>query len=228
MTVNNPQGKIPAPIVVSLVEDNQYVRTGWEAVLTNAPDFVVRGVFANCEEAFSSPETGESDLVLMDIGLPGMSGIDGVKYIKEHYPSVAVVMCTVHEDDQNIFDAVCAGAIGYLQKKIQPDELLKALRDASAGGSPMTPNIARKIIASFQRQPVNPSGTGEALTTREREVLEQMALGKSYATIAESLFLSVDGVRYHIRHIYDKLQVHTRGEAIAKGLKARLIHPQRQ
>jgi DNA-binding NarL/FixJ family response regulator len=227
MENDNPQGKIPVPIYVSLVEDNQYVRTGWEAVLAHTTDFVVKGVFSSCEEAFSSSDLGGSDLVLMDIGLPGMSGIEGVKYIKEHYPSVAVVMCTVHEDDQNIFDAVCAGAVGYLQKKIQPDELLKALRDASTGGSPMTPNIARKIIASFQTQPVELANTRETLTSREREVLEQMALGKSYATIAESLFLSVDGVRYHIRHIYDKLQVHTRGEAIAKGMKARLIHPQR-
>jgi len=227
MKNNIPSGKILTPIFISLVEDNQYVRTGWEAVLSNTADFVVKGVFSSCEEAFASSDIGESDLVLMDIGLPGMSGIDGVKYIREHHPSVAVVMCTVHEDDQNIFDAVCAGAIGYLQKKIQPDELLKALRDASAGGSPMTPNIARKIIASFQSQPAKLSNKGETLTSREREVLEQMAFGKSYATIAESLFLSVDGIRYHIRHIYDKLQVHTRGEAIAKGLKARLIHPQR-
>ena len=212
------------PTLVSLVEDNQLIRAGWELVLNADPGFNVIGAYASCEEAFGSPAIGESDLVLMDIGLPGMSGVEGVKYIKEHHPLVLVVMCTVYEDDQTIFAALCAGAIGYLQKKIPPEELRKALRDAASGGSPMTPNIARKVIGSFQHHPPN-SSVEEELNEREREVLHEMALGKSYANIAESLFLSVDGVRYHIRHIYEKLQVHTRAEAIVKGIKSRIIQP---
>jgi DNA-binding NarL/FixJ family response regulator len=162
----------------------------------------------------------------MDIGLPGMSGIECVKRIKERRPAATIVMCTVHDDDKNVFDALCAGAIGYLLKKTPPDELVRSIRDAATGGSPMTPNIARSVIASFQKA-AKPAHVDDALTEREREVLDEMARGKSYAGIARELFISMDGVRYHIRHIYEKLQVHSRGEAVARALKQKLISPPR-
>ena len=213
-------------ISVSIVEDNRFIRAGWEAALRSVPGFEVLGSYGNCEEALQSPTLDDSDVVLMDIGLPGMSGIDGVKRIKERRPGATIVMCTVHDDDKNVFDAICAGAVGYLLKKTPPDELVRSLRDAATGGSPMTPNIARSVIASFQKQ-AKVSHDDDALTDREREVLDQMAKGKSYAAIARDLFLSLDGIRYHVRHIYEKLQVHSRAEAVSLGLKSRLIQPPR-
>ncbi len=214
-------------INVSIVEDNRFIRAGWEAALRSVPEFEVLGSYGSCEEAFQSPTLSDSDVVLMDIGLPGISGIEGVRRIKTQSPKITVVMCTVFDDDQNVFDAICAGAVGYLLKKTPPDELIDAIRNAATGGSPMTPNIARKVIASFQKPAAKTSAQGEALTDREQEVLEQMAKGKSYTAIAKDLFLSVDGIRYHIRHIYEKLQVHSRGEAVSRGLKNRLIQPPR-
>lgn len=213
------------PIHITIIEDNRYIRSGWEVTFAGIPDLRVVGSFESCEEAFATTAIEESDVVLIDIELPGMSGIDGLRRIRKLYPRVAVVMCTVYDDDQNVFDAICAGAVGYLLKKASPEEVVKAIRDAVAGGSPMTPTIARKVIASFQ--PKKPDHFTEQLTEREHEVLAKMTEGKSYATIANELFISVDGVRYHIRNIYLKLQVHSRAEAIAEGLKQRIIQPPR-
>jgi len=209
-------------IGVSIIEDNSYLRTGWLAALKSVPDFVVLGAYASCEEAFRSSDPGDSDVVLMDIGLPGMSGIEGVKYLTEHFPKVATIICTVYDDDQKVFEALCAGAVGYLLKKIDAPELIKAIRDAAAGGSPMSPNIARKVIATFHKTPAK---TAEQLTEGESEVLNLLAQGKSYAAIAGEVHLSLDGVRTRIRRIYEKLHVHTRSEAVAKGLSQRLIEP---
>ncbi len=213
---------------IFLIEDNKFIRRGWEFALENEPDFVVLGSYGSCEEAFADGSIGDADLVLMDIGLPGMSGIEGVRYLKERFPRQIIVMCTVHEDDEKIFDALCAGAVGYLLKKTPPEKLIEALREAYNGGSPMTPCVARKVIASFQQKPLK-TDTGETvtLTEREQQILERMAQGKTYSAIADEICLSVDGVYYHIRHIYEKLQVHTRAEAVAQGLKKRLIPPPR-
>jgi DNA-binding NarL/FixJ family response regulator len=220
-------GKDKSPLIVSIIEDNRFFRTGWEAILKGDPEISVSGSFASCEEAFTGQAIGESDLCLMDIGLPGMSGIEGVMYIRKLYPGVAVIMCTVHDDDDSIFKSLCAGAVGYLLKKTEPADLVRSLKEAASGGSPMSPNIARRVIASFQPGAKGPSLPEDQLTEKEQYILQQMALGKSYPTIAGELSLSVEGVRYYIRNIYLKLQVHTRSEAIAQGLKDRLINPPR-
>jgi DNA-binding NarL/FixJ family response regulator len=196
-------------------------------VLDNVSDFLILGDYSSCEEAFQAEDIGDSDVILMDIGLPGMSGIDGVKQIKEQYPKPAIIMITVHDDDQSVFDAICAGAVGYLLKATPPDRLMAAIREAHEGGSPMTPNIARKVIATFQRQPERNNHQNEELSEQEQKILTLLAEGKSYAKIAETVFLSVHGVRYHLRHIYERLQVQTRAEAVAKGIKRRLINPLR-
>lgn len=211
-------------IGITIIEDNRFVREGFVAVLSNVPDFAVRGAFPTCEKAFQSDSLSGSDVVLMDIGLPGMSGIEGVRYLKEHFPGLATVMCTVFEDDQKIFDALCAGAVGYLLKEVDSADLIRALRDAAAGGSPMTPNIARKVIAQFQRPPAKLPDGFEELTVRERETLDLLAQGKSYSEISEQLYVSLDAVRSRIRNIYMKLQAHSRGEAVAKGLAHRIIN----
>ena len=216
-------------IGVTVIEDNRFIRSGWELELKNQTDFEIIGSFDSCEEAFRTGLFEETDVVLMDIGLPGMSGIEGVKYLKERYPKMIIVMCTVHDDDDKIFDALCAGAVGYLLKKTSPEDLINALRDAYIGGSPMTPSVARKVIASFHESPTK-SFTGEVikLTEKEQQILDLMSQGKSYSAIAKDIFLSVDGVYYHIRKIYEKLHVHSRAEAVAQGLKKRLIQPPRK
>ena len=215
-------------IKIILIEDNKFIRSGWELALLNENDFLVIGSCESCEEAFKNKDFGKADIILMDIGLPGMSGIEGVKVLKKKFPQIIIVMCTVHDDDDKIFEAICAGAVGYLLKKTSPLELIKALREAYIGGSPMTPIVARKVIASFQKTPLK-SFTGEKieLSEREQQILKEMSTGKSYAEIAKKIFLSVDGIYYHIRHIYEKLQVHSRAEAVAEGIKKRIIQPPR-
>jgi len=213
-----------SPIWVSIVEDNRFVREGWSSTLDSSGDVKVVGAFGSCEEAFAHRSFADSEVVLMDIGLPGMSGIEGVRKLNEINSDAAVIMCTVYEDDQKIFDALCAGAIGYLLKEVTPQELIQAIRDAAAGGSPMTPNIARRVITTFQKPPAE-DPPEHTLTDREREVLVLLAEGKSYATIAQEIFLSRDGVIARIRKIYEKLQAHSRGEAVAKGLARGIITP---
>lgn len=211
-------------IKIMIVEDNRFIRTGWEAVIQANKNFNLVGSFPDCETAFSSEAPQETDLVLMDIGLPGMSGIEGVKYLKEKYPNIIIVMCTVHEDSEEIFQAICAGAVGYLTKRTSPDELIKSLIEAYNGGSPMTPSVARKVIGSFQNAKVSDAENKiSELNEREQQILNLMAQGKSYSTIADEVCLSIDGVYYHIRHIYEKLHVHSRAEAVAEGLKKRII-----
>ncbi len=207
-------------IYVTIIEDNKFVRSGWEISLINHEGFRVIGSYESCEEAFSKCDFEKTDIVIMDIGLPGMSGIEGVRYLKEKYPEILIVMCTVHDEGEDIFKALCAGAVGYLLKKVSAEELIKALKDAYRGGSPMTPEVARKVIAVFQK-----SDEDAILSERETCILELMSKGKTYASIAGELNLSLDGVYYHIRHIYEKLHVHSRGEAVAKGIKKRLISP---
>ena len=211
-------------IRISIIEDNRYLRAAWLGTLKKVPDFILLGDYSSCEAAFRSSNIGESDVILMDIGLPGMSGIEGVRYLAQHDPKIAIIICTVYDEDEKIFEALCAGAIGYMLKIPAPD-LVNAIREANTGGSPMTPNIARKVIASFQKPAAKAENKQTELTEREREVLTHLTQGKSYVAIGKEVFLSVDGVRYHIRHIYEKLQVHTRAEAVAKGLKDRIIQP---
>jgi DNA-binding NarL/FixJ family response regulator len=227
MTRPMDQRESSLPLYISIIEDNRFFRTGWEEILKQEKDFSLVGSYSTCEEALSSPAIGESDVCMMDIGLPGMSGIEGVRQIKQRYPSIAIVMCTVHDDDESIFESLCAGAVGFLMKKTDPEDLVAALKDAAGGGSPMSPNVARRVILSFQKPPSRPLVDEDRLTERELHILQQMATGKSYSTIADEISLSVAGVRYHIRHIYEKLQVHTRAEAIAQGLKERIIRPPR-
>lgn len=207
-------------INVGIIEDNKYMRSGWEAYISSEPDLNVIASFGSCEEAFAFRELKRVNLLIMDIGLPGMNGIEGVRYARKHYPDMVVIMATVFDDDHHIFEALKAGAMGYLMKKVSPEELTAAIRDAWQGGSPITPNIARKVIGSFHK-----NHGEEQLNERELQILEKLATGVSYSAIGKEIFLSVDGVRYHIRNIYRKLQVHTRSEAVSRGISKKIINP---
>lgn len=206
---------------IVIIEDNKYMREGWQTFIDYEEDLQVIATFNSCEDAFRSKDIDDTHLFLMDIGLPGMNGIEGVAYIREHYPEAICVMATVFDDDQHVFDALKAGAIGYLMKKVSPDELIAALRSALDGGSPITPNIARKVIQNLYSKEAKEN----ILTDKEQEILEHLATGRSYNEIAKILFLSVDGIRYHIRNIYEKLQVHSRSEAVSKAINKKMIDP---
>ena len=209
-------------IKVLIIEDNKYMREGWRTFIDYDKELVVLGSYISCEDAISSGMVKKANVIIMDIGLPGMSGIEGVKEVKKINSEIQVVMASVHDDNDHIFEAIKAGAVGYLTKKVSPDELVAAVKDAHRGGSPITPNIARKIITSMQT-PEEKVDT--SLTDREVEILRELATGKSYAAIGKTIFLSVDGVRHHIRKIYQKLQVSSRTEAVSQGIKKRLIKP---
>ena len=139
-------------IQIAIIEDNRFIRNGWEMLFNSASEFNVIGSFSSCEDAFASNEISKADIVLMDLRLPGISGIDGVKHIKKNYTQVEVLICSAYEDDENVFEAIIAGAAGFIEKKAKPDELLNTILMTARGGSPITPNVARNIIELFRKQ----------------------------------------------------------------------------
>ena len=206
-------------IKISIIEDNKYMREGWETILDFESELCVVSSYSNCEDALSGNQLGKSDVLLLDIELPGMHGTEGVRVIKEKYPDIITLMVTMHDENDKIFTALRNGAVGYLLKKTSPSELIEAIKIAVNGGSPMSPNIARKVISSFQKK----ESFEKELSEMEKDILSELASGLSYKAISEKVFLSVDGVRYHIRNIYKKLEAKNRAEAVAKGISYNLI-----
>jgi DNA-binding NarL/FixJ family response regulator len=204
-------------INVSVVEDNARVRGGLVHLINLSEGFKCVSQHPTAEAALEELPAARPDVVLMDINLPGINGVECVRQLKLNLPQTQVVMLTVYEDTEMIFKALTAGATGYLLKQTPPNELLNAIRDVHRGGSPMTSHIARKIVASFQQAPT-PSRGLENLTPREQEVLDHLAKGFLYKEIADALGISYDTVHAHIRRIYEKLQVRSRTEAVAKHL----------
>jgi RNA polymerase sigma factor (sigma-70 family) len=207
-----------AVIKVSIVEDNDQFRGTLGNVINRSEGFKCIGQYGSAEEALEEIPKNVPDVVLMDINLPGMNGVECVARLKKLCPDTQIVMLTVYEDTDNIFNALKAGATGYLLKRTTREELLEAIRDVYKGGSPMTTHIARKVVQSFQK--MESSSPTEALTAREQEVLECLAKGFLYKEIADKLGISYETVRTHIRRIYEKLQVRSRTEAVAKFLKS--------
>jgi len=205
-------------ITVSIVEDNEQVRNTLARLLNRAEGFRCLGQHANAEAALEALPQEHPDVVLMDINLPGMNGVECVRRLKQVDPAIQVVMLTVYEDTENIFNALAAGATGYLLKRTSREELLAAIRDVKQGGSPMTTHIARKVVQSFQRSGPSSQST-ENLSPREQEVLDFLAKGFLYKEIADKLGISYETVHTYIRRIYEKLQVRTRTEAVAKFLR---------
>lgn len=206
------------PISVSIVEDNEQLRGTLARVLNRADGFRCLSHYGDAESALQGLPKDRPDIVLMDINLPGMNGVECVRQLKPLVPQTQVVMLTVYEDTENIFNALAAGASGYLLKRTKSAELLDALREVLRGGSPMTTHIARKVVSSFQKAGPSPQPT-ENLSQREQEVLDCLSQGLIYKEIAEKLGISYETVHTYIRRIYEKLQVRTRTEAVAKFLK---------
>jgi DNA-binding NarL/FixJ family response regulator len=203
---------------VSIVEDQEQLRVTLARVLDRAEGFQCVSQHGSAEEALKELPKVRPNVVLMDINLPGKNGVECVRQLKQALPETQVVMLTVYEDTENIFKALAAGASGYMLKRTKTTELLQAIRDVINGGSPMTTHIARKVIQSFQR-PVAALQSTEDLSPREREVLDCLSQGFLYKEIAEKLGISYETVHTYIRRIYEKLQVRTRTEAVAKFLK---------
>ena len=203
-------------ISVSIVEDNDQLRATLARMIGRAGEFALASQHASAEEALKSLPTEKPDVVLMDINLPGMNGVECVRQLKQFAPSLQVVMLTVYEDTENIFNALAAGATGYLLKRTPRAELLDAIREVVRGGSPMTTHIARKVVQSFNRAPSAPAAK---LSEREQQVLDCLSEGFLYKEIAEKLGISYETVHTYIRRIYEKLQVRTRTEAVAKFLR---------
>lgn len=192
------------------------------ALVARAPDLALAGSFASMEDALAALGRTPVDVVLTDIGLPGMSGIEGVRRLKTLQPDAQVLMLTVFADNTNIFEAICAGASGYLLKDTPREKLLAAIRELAEGGAPMTAAIARKVVTMFQTTPPAQPG-GAALSPRELEVLRLLADGHVYKTAADRLQVSIDTIRYHVRHIYEKLHVHSKSEAVMKAFKQGIL-----
>jgi DNA-binding NarL/FixJ family response regulator len=200
------------------VEDSDKCRETMARVLNRSEGFRCISQYPNAEDALKALPQDKPDVVLMDINLPGMNGVECVRQLKQAAPEIQVMMLTVYEDTENIFNALAAGASGYMLKRTPRDELLEAIREVHRGGSPMTTHIARKVVQSFQRTAPAASPT-EMLSPREQEVLDCLAQGFLYKEIAEKLSISYETVHTYIRRIYEKLQVRTRTEAVAKFLR---------
>ena len=191
-------------------------------MIGGTPGYRVSATFGSMEEAL--PNIGEPlpDVVLVDIGLPGMSGIEGTRRLREQHPNLLVLVLTVYGDDERIFEAICAGACGYLLKKTPPARLLDSLREVVNGGAPMSPEVARRVVQLFRRfRP--PDSANCQLTPTEMRLLKLLAEGHHYKTAAAEMNISINTVSYHMRSIYQKLQVHSKSEAVAKALRERLI-----
>ncbi len=206
------------PIAVSIVEDNEQLRATLARVLNRAEGFRCVSHYGDAESALQGLPKDNPDVVLMDINLPGMNGVECVRQLKQLAPRILAVMLTVYEDTENIFNALAAGASGYLLKRTKSAELLDSIREVQRGGSPMTTHIARKVVQSFQKSGPSPQPT-ENLSQREQEVLDCLSQGFLYKEIADKLGISYETVHTYIRRIYEKLQVRTRTEAVAKFLK---------
>ncbi|MGA2029437.1 MAG: response regulator transcription factor [Verrucomicrobiota bacterium] len=206
------------PISVSIVEDSDKLRETLMRVLNRADGFCCVSQYANAEDALKDLPQIKPDVVLMDINLPGMNGVECVRQLKKIAPEIQVMMLTVYEDTENIFDALAAGASGYMLKRTAGKELLEAIEEVKRGGSPMTTHIARKVVQSFQRSAEAEAQT-ENLSEREQQVLDLLSQGLMYKEIAEKLGIGYETVHTYIRRIYEKLQVRTRTEAVAKFLR---------
>jgi DNA-binding NarL/FixJ family response regulator len=202
---------------VLIIEDDQEIRNSFSLIVGSSQNFTVPNTYSNCEDAIKHLQYDRPDYILMDIELPGINGIKGTKIIKDKYPNIEIVMVTVYEDSDLVFEALKAGASGYITKSANYMELLSALDEMTKGGAPMSSKIARLVIDNFHINPNSP------LTKRETEILQLISEGKTYTQISEQLFISKETSKTHIKNIYSKLQVNCKSEALAKATLEKLI-----
>ena len=209
-------------IKTAIVEDMRDIRDGLTTLINFTEGFRCTGSYPSMEEALARLPGNIPDVLLSDIGLPGMNGIEGIRILKARYPQMQILMLTVYDDDDRIFDALCAGASGYLLKRTPPAKLLENIREAMSGGSPVSPEVATRVIKFF-REFHNPDREDYALTPHETRLLKLLTEGYNYQTAAQKLGVSYNTIKFHVRHIFDKLQVHSKSEAVVKAMRDRLV-----
>ena len=209
-------------ITVAIVEDDRLIREGLCTLINGVKGYCCIAAYRTMEEALARTWSEIPLVALVDIGLPGMSGIEGLPILRQKYPGVALLMLTIYDDDERIFDALCAGACGYLLKKTPPDKLLESLAEVLAGGAPMSPEIARRVLGLF-REIRPPAASDARLTPHELRLLKLLVEGHNYQSAAVELGVSFSTINFHMQNIYGKLHVHSKSEAVAKALRQRLV-----
>lgn len=210
-------------IRVAIFEDNRNLRESLFKLLETSDQFTCVGAFANCERVVENIEETQPDVILMDIEMPLVNGIEAVRMIREKYPDIKILMETIFEEDEKIFQSICNGAQGYILKNTPPEEILDAIKEIYEGGAPMSPIIASKVLRMFKFNLSNQKDSSFNLSSREKEILKCLVEGMSYKMIADTCFISADTVNGHIKNIYRKLQVHSKGEAVAKAIKGKIV-----
>lgn len=223
MTQSDVEHASSEPIRVGIIEDDRATREGLAMLINGTPGYRCQATFRSVEDALRSIGSDAPNVLLLDIDLPGMKGSEGVRLLKEKCPSAQILMLTVYAEEDKVFESICNGACGYLLKETPPARLLEAISEACRGGSPMSPEIARKVVALFQKTGP-PEKLDEQLTPQEFRLLKLLVEGYSYQGAADRLNISVNTVRDYIRSIYDKLHVHSRSEAVVKALRSRIIY----
>lgn len=209
-------------IRVAIIEDVREVREGLMALIDGAEGFRCSCGYRTMEAALAELDTTTVDVILTDLGLPGMSGTAGIRVLRERSPDVSILALTVYADEDEVFDALCAGASGYLLKNTPPDRLLESLREVAAGGAPMSPEVARRVVRLFRE--IRPPSRGACrLTPQETELLRLLVEGHHYKTAADVMGITVNTVSFHLKNVYAKLQVHSKSEAVARALRDRLV-----
>jgi len=209
------------PVRVVIVEDLREVREGLQALIDGTPGFSCAASFRTMEQALDGFVRADADLVLVDLGLPGMSGVDGIRALHHAHPDLPLVALTVFDDDGRVFDALCAGASGYLLKNTAPSRLMDLLTEAAGGGAPMSPQIARRVVHLFRE--LRPQQASCQLTPQETQLLKLLVDGHHYKTAAAAMNVSINTISFHLKNIYAKLQVHSKSEAVVKALRQRLV-----
>jgi DNA-binding NarL/FixJ family response regulator len=209
-------------IKVAIVEDQLEIRESLRVLIDGTAGLRAAGAFRSMEEALRGIALDVPDVALVDIGLPGISGIEGIRELKNRFPDTLPLMLTVYQDDERIFEALCAGACGYLLKKTPPARLLECVKEAVAGGAPMSPEVAQRVVSLFRKiRP--PANVDYELTPHELRILKLLVAGENYKSAATVLGVSVNTIAFHMRHIYEKLQVHSKSEAVSKALRSGIV-----